>query len=68
MTSELKTPDLLRDTSRDGTHDASTVKVVHDLARLDFEKPDLDRDGVDQAAGKAVVDAFTIPWKSEIQP
>ena len=40
----------------------------HDLAWLEFEKPDLDRDEVDQAAGKGVVDAFTIPWKSEIQP
>ena len=63
MTNDLKTPHPLPDTIQD----ASAVKV-HDLARLVFEKPDLDRDGVDQAAGKAVVDAFTIPWKSEIQP
>ena len=67
MTSDLKTPDPLRDTIRDSTQDASAVKV-HDLAWLEFEKPELDRDEVDQAAGKAVVDAFTIPWKSEIQP
>ena len=44
------------------------VVKVHDLARQQFEKPDLDRDEVDQAAVKAVVDAFTIPWKLEIQP
>ncbi|HEU4948729.1 MAG TPA: hypothetical protein VFT31_16395 [Kribbella sp.] len=67
MTSEAKTPDLLRDTIWDGAQDGSAVKV-HDLAWLEFEKPDLDRGEVDQAAGKAVVDAFTIPWKSEIQP
>jgi hypothetical protein len=67
MTSEVKIPELLRDTIRDGAQDASAVKV-HDLAWLEFEKPDLDRDAVDQAAGKGVVDAFTIPWKSEIQP
>ena len=67
MTSDLKTPDLLHDTIRDGTRDTSGVKV-HDLAWLEFEKPDLDREGVDQAAGKPVVDAFTIPWKLEIQP
>jgi hypothetical protein len=44
------------------------VVKVHDLAWLQFEKPDLDRDEVDQAAVKAVVDAYTIPWKLEIQP
>ena len=43
------------------------VVTVHDLAWLQFEKPDLDRDEVDQAAVKAVVDAYTIPWKLEIQ-
>ncbi len=67
MTSALKTLDPLRDTIRDSTQDAPAVKV-HDLAWLEFEKPELDRDEVDQAAGKAVADAFTIPWKSEIQP
>ena len=67
MTSDLKTPDLLHDTIRDGTRHTSGVKV-HDLAWLEFEKPDLDREGVDQAAGKPVVDALTIPWKLEIQP
>jgi hypothetical protein len=67
MTSDLNTPHLLRDTTRNGTQDASGVKVHH-LAWLEFEKPDPDRDEVDQAAGKAVVDAFTIPWKLEIQP
>ena len=63
MTSDMKTPDLLRSTIRD----ASAFKV-QDLARLEFEKPDLDRDEVDQASGKAAADAFTIPWKSESQP
>ena len=67
MTSDVKTPDLLRDTIRDGAQDASAVKV-HDLAWLAFEKPNLDRYAVDQAAGKGVVDAFTNPWKLEIQP
>lgn len=67
MTNDLKTPDPGPDTMRAGAQDASAVKV-HDLAWLEFEKPDLDRDEVDQAAGKAVVDAFTVPWKSEIRP
>jgi hypothetical protein len=67
MTNDLKTPDLLRNTTRDSTQDASAVKV-HDLAWLEFGKPDLDREEVDQAAGKAVVDALIIPWKLEIQP
>ena len=67
MTSEVKIPELLRDAIRDGAQDASAVKM-HDLAWLEFEEPDLDRVEVDQAAGKAVVDAFTISWKSEIQP
>ena len=67
MTNDLKTPDPVPDTMRAGAQDAAAVKV-HDLAWLEFEKPDLDRDAVDQAAGKGVVDAFTIPWKSEIQP
>jgi hypothetical protein len=67
MSNYLKTPHPLRDTIRAGAQDASAVKV-HDLGQPEFEKPDLDRDEVDQAASKAVVDAFTIPWKSEIQP
>ncbi|MDX6253151.1 MAG: hypothetical protein QOF10_6511 [Kribbellaceae bacterium] len=67
MTNDLKTSDPRPDTMRAGAQDASAVKV-HDLAWLEFEKPDLDRDEVDQAAGKAVVDAFTIPRKPEIQP
>ncbi|TCM37012.1 hypothetical protein [Kribbella sp. VKM Ac-2568] len=67
MTSDVKTPDLLRGTIRDGAQDASAVKV-HDFAWLEFEKPDLDRDEVEQAAGNAVVDAFTVPWKSEVRP
>ena len=66
MTSYVKTPDLLRETFRDSAQEASAVEV-NDLAWLEFEKPDLDRDGSDQAAGKAVVDAFTITRKSEIQ-
>ena len=44
------------------------VVTVHDHAWLEFEKPDLDRDEVDQAAVKAVVGPFTIPWTLEIQP
>jgi hypothetical protein len=44
------------------------VVKVHDLAWLQCEKPDLHRDEVDQAAVKAVVDAFTTPWKLEIHP
>ncbi|WP_405064754.1 hypothetical protein OG558_22730 [Kribbella sp. NBC_01510] len=68
MANDMKTPDPVPDTMRAGAaQDASAVKV-HDLAWLEFEKPDLDRDAVDRAAGKGVVDAFTIPWKLEIQP
>ena len=67
MTSDLNTPHLPRDTIQDATRNASGVKM-HNLAWLEFERPDLDRDAVDQAAGKAVVDTFTIPWKLEIQP
>ncbi|WP_130450091.1 hypothetical protein [Kribbella rubisoli] len=66
MTNDLKTPDPVPDTMQAGAQDASAVNV-HDLAWLEFEKPDLDLDEVDQAAGKAVVDALTIPRKSEIQ-
>ena len=67
MTSDVMTPDLLRDTIRYGAQDASAVKV-YGLAWLEFEKPDPDRDEVDQAAGNAFVDAPTIPLKSETQP
>ena len=67
MANDLKTPDPVPDTMRAGAQDASAVKV-HDLAWLEFEKPNLDRYAVDQAAGKGVVDAFTNPWKLEIQP
>ncbi|MFC5262405.1 hypothetical protein ACFPJ1_09805 [Kribbella qitaiheensis] len=67
MTSDVMTPDLLRDTIRYRAQDASAVKV-YGLAWLEFEKPDLDRDEVDQAAGNAFVDAFTVPWKSEVRP
>ena len=65
MTNDVKTPDPVRDTIRDGTREASAAKV-HDLAWLEFEKPDPDRYAVDQAAVEAV-DAFTVPWKLEIQ-
>ncbi len=67
MTNDLKTPDPVSDTMQAGAQDASAVKV-HDLAWLEFEKPDLDRYAVDQGAGKGVVDVFTIPLKLEIQP
>ena len=66
MTNDLKTPDPVPDTMRAGAQDAAAVKV-HDLAWLEFEKPDPDRYAVDQAAVEAV-DAFTVPWKLEIQP
>jgi hypothetical protein len=43
------------------------VVTVHDLVWREFEKPDPDRDQIDQAAVQPV-DTFTIPRRLEIQP
>jgi hypothetical protein len=67
MTSEVKTPDLPRDTIPHGAQDAPAA-TAHQPAWPEFENPDPNRDETDQAAGNAVVDPPIMAWTSETQP